>query len=192
MRIGGLVGESKDSQVAKCYANATVEGDESVGGLIGYKNFVASLSNSYAAGTVNGRNYVGGLLGAGVNNFTSCYSVSVATDSAAYRGLFGDVSESSIINNYYLLEGNADVTNFEGTHLTAQQVMQRVGTLPIGTLPIRQITGKTLPRLRGMYNTVVLPVADTAQINKPYTHTLRVVGMNNTVASVAALAAWRA
>ena len=183
--IGGLVGESKDSQVAKCYANATVKGDMFVGGLIGYNN-AASLSNSYAAGTVSGRKHVGGLLGAGEPDFTSCYSVSVATDSAAYRGLFGDVSGSSIINNYYLLEGNADVTNFEGTRLTAQQLMQQASFTDWDFTDTWQITeGQTLPRLRGMYNhPVVLPVADTAQINKPYTHTLRVVGMDNTVASV--------
>ncbi len=185
-KVGGLVGESKYSQVAKCYANATVEGDESVGGLIGYNNNVATLSNSYAAGTVSGRKNVGGLLGAGVNNFTSCYSVSVATDSAAYWGLNGDAYVNGLTKSYYLLEGNADVTNFEGTRLTAQQLMQQASFTDWDFTDTWQITeGQTLPRLRGLYNhPVVLPVADTAQINKPYTHTLRVVGMDNTVASV--------
>ena len=184
--IGGLVGSSNSSSTtAQCYANATVEGDEAVGGLIGYDSGV-SLSNSYAAGTVSGRKHVGGLIGAGENNFTSCYSVSVATDSAAYRGLNGDAYANGLTKSFYLLEGNADVTNVEGTRLTAQQLMQQASFTDWDFTDIWQITeGQTLPRLRGMYNhPVVLPVADTAQINKPYTHTLRVVGMDNAVASV--------
>jgi hypothetical protein len=66
--VGGLVGESRQgSTVRNSYVTGKVEGNERVGGLVGYNSGTAQNSNlvrsSYATGSVSGSRTVGGLVG---------------------------------------------------------------------------------------------------------------------------------
>ena len=63
--VGGLVGYSYDVNISLCYSSCTVDGSgSSIGGLIGNNyGYFSSISNSYSIGNVNGNEYVGGLVG---------------------------------------------------------------------------------------------------------------------------------
>ncbi len=46
-RCGGLVGWASDSTVSFCYSTCSVNGAEDIGGLIGYKSYLATTRNSF-------------------------------------------------------------------------------------------------------------------------------------------------
>jgi len=61
--VGGLVGQilSGEGSVTSSHATGSVDGERSVGGLVGYSN--AAVTASTASGAVSGSEYVGGLVG---------------------------------------------------------------------------------------------------------------------------------
>ena len=62
VRIGGLVGANR-GKIENCYVRGTVEGEESVGGLVGSDDD-SEISSCYFYGIVNGgKDFVGGLIG---------------------------------------------------------------------------------------------------------------------------------
>jgi uncharacterized membrane protein (UPF0136 family) len=63
--VGGLVGYLRDgSAVSNCYSTCSVTGSGNIiGGLAGYLRNQSNVVNSYSTGSVNGNNYVGGLVG---------------------------------------------------------------------------------------------------------------------------------
>jgi hypothetical protein len=72
--IGGLVGYqsygSYEGVITSCYAAGAVDGNDSVGGLVGWC-FGGAVTKCYSAGLVNGTTNVGGLVGTGggtINN----------------------------------------------------------------------------------------------------------------------------
>jgi len=79
--VGGLVGWNRGS-VTHCYSSGSVNGPDSVGGLVG-GNDEGSVTHCYSNGSVNGHDSVGGLVGwnNGGASITHCYST--GTVSAA-------------------------------------------------------------------------------------------------------------
>jgi len=74
--IGGLVGIN-NGKINKSYFIGIVEGNESVGGLVG-RNILGTISDSYSAGYVYGSEmHVGGLVGQNAGTISSCYSTSI-------------------------------------------------------------------------------------------------------------------
>ncbi|MFH1412586.1 MAG: GLUG motif-containing protein [bacterium] len=61
-RVGGVIGENWGS-VNNSYSEADIEGENSVGGLIGFNTSEFYVENSYATGTIIGHDSVGGLIG---------------------------------------------------------------------------------------------------------------------------------
>ena len=64
--VGGLVGKNEETAVSDCFARSTVEGESSVGGLIGSLDYSGSdVARCYAAGQVTATNaaIAGGLVG---------------------------------------------------------------------------------------------------------------------------------
>jgi hypothetical protein len=66
--VGGLAGYSEDSTISNSYATGSVNGEDYVGGLVGYlwlgdEEAESTVSNSYSIGNVAGDNWVGGLVG---------------------------------------------------------------------------------------------------------------------------------
>lgn len=63
-QVGGLIGYtfSGDISISKCFSSVSVSGNESVGGLVGQLTG-AIIENCYATGQVDGNKYVGGLVG---------------------------------------------------------------------------------------------------------------------------------
>ncbi|NYS45211.1 filamentous hemagglutinin N-terminal domain-containing protein, partial [Halomonas zhaodongensis] len=64
--VGGLVGVIGSGSIKNAYATGAVNGDDNVGGLVGFSSSTSSdksITNSYATGAVSGNNDIGGLLG---------------------------------------------------------------------------------------------------------------------------------
>lgn len=105
---GGLVGFGGNlGKVNNVYVNATVTGQNYVGGLMGYTSACCNMvSNGYAAGSVTGNNSVGGLYGYyydanqdnSINNLFAAVEInSTGTNGAAF-GRLSNVSTVPITN----------------------------------------------------------------------------------------------
>ena len=83
--MGGLVGHLSVGKITDSSFNGTIDGRNSVGGIVGYlqrsgSSYFASVTNCTAAGTVSGVNSVGGIVGQ-----SSCF-IEVCTNNATVKG----------------------------------------------------------------------------------------------------------
>ncbi len=89
--VGGLVGyvhsgTITSGTITSSSSSAEVEGDESVGGLVGYNKGTA---RGYATGAVTGNHYVGGLVGYNSNATATGYATGSVSGSNNVGGLVG-------------------------------------------------------------------------------------------------------
>ena len=114
---GGLAGLITNA--SECYATGNVIGAYDIGGLIGYVEENAKISNCFALGNVTSTNssstsnaLLGGLLGYGntTSKVTNCYSAGVVTGIGHFiGGLFDNINNSNLVNNCYF---DSTVTGF--------------------------------------------------------------------------------
>ena len=99
--VGGLVGDSINTNITKSYSNSNVYGNQYVGGLVGY-NRNTNITKSYSNSNVYGHDEVGGLVGYSRNtNITKSYSNSSVTGEYDVGGLVGENVGSSYIKKSY-------------------------------------------------------------------------------------------
>ena len=105
-KVGGLVGDNRNSKIINSYSWADVEGELWVGGLVGHNNMgygspVAVLSNTYTLGTVTGQEDVGGVLGFNDENAIISHSNTEAdvTGSVNVGGLVGSNKNAMILHS---------------------------------------------------------------------------------------------
>jgi len=93
---------------------ATVTGEGSVGGLVGYH--VGIVSNSYFSGNVTGDEYVGGLLGVNTGTVSNCYSTGSVTGDGYVGGLVGMNFESrgTVSDSFWDTETSGQATSAGG------------------------------------------------------------------------------
>ena len=106
--IGGIAGYMANSKITQCYAEGTIKGRNSVGGIVGHisASVVASLvSDCYFIGDVKGNDYIGGIVGdmnrsnANVNiTVTKCYAVGTVYGNNAVGGIVGYLYNGKITN----------------------------------------------------------------------------------------------
>ncbi|SKC56520.1 immunoglobulin-like domain-containing protein [Maledivibacter halophilus] len=102
---GGLIGVNLDSTIKNSYATGNVEGENSIGGLVGFN--AGTIENSYAAGDVEGDYAAGGLVG--VNKFdtiANSYATGNVEGDYAVGGLVGFNESGTIANSYAM--GNVE------------------------------------------------------------------------------------
>ena len=131
-RIGGLVGynQGSSSSIINCYSTGAVSGSsDSVGGLVGYKEY-GSIINCYSTGAVTGGDNswgLGGLVGSNDSgSISNCYStgnVNGAPDSRYVGGLVGYKSGGSISHCYFLITSGPN--NGYGTPLSDEEMKQQ-------------------------------------------------------------------
>ena len=96
----GILAGSNSGTITDSYANGSVSGANSVGGLVGDNSSGGAITASYATGSVSGIDYVGGLVG---DNSSGAITASYATGSVSgidnVGGLVGDNS-SGITASY--------------------------------------------------------------------------------------------
>lgn len=131
--VGGLVGWSINNEVAESFASGAVSGDNTVGGLVGINSF-AEIKQGYAMGAVTGNNIVGGLVGH--NEVKSFVYQSYATGQV--------IGSASLIGGLVGYNGGGGLsTSFWNT--TANAALQGIGTDDGSST---NIIGKTLAELR--------------------------------------------
>jgi hypothetical protein len=118
--VGGLVGVKIYGTITNCYSDASVSGNEDVGGLVGYNR--GTIYNCYSTGSISGQNDVGGLVGYdSVGIITNCYSKASVSGNNCVGGLVGYVLSfpggSGTIYNCYStgsVSGNEDIGGLVG------------------------------------------------------------------------------
>ena len=77
--VGGLIGLTRNSEIANSYSTGTVTGYNNVGGLVG-NNTATGIASSFNTGSVNGHDRVGGIVGTQyLNGPQNCYNTGSVT-----------------------------------------------------------------------------------------------------------------
>lgn len=105
--VGGLYGGGSNALIENCnFTGLFVEGNEFVGGLVGYISF-DTIINSYSSAVVTGEKYIGGLVGYGFfSELSDCYSSGSINGDLQVGGLIGQFLSSTLSNSYF--SGNID------------------------------------------------------------------------------------
>ncbi len=115
--VGGLVADNYGS-VSNSYATGSVSGlDFRVGGLVGYNEAAATISNSYAMVTVSGSGRVGGLVGENFGSISNSHATGGVIGSNDVGGLVGVNHGSATVGNSYAtgtVSGSGDVGGLVG------------------------------------------------------------------------------
>ena len=100
--IGGLVGQNNGT-ISDCYATGDVTGtDKYVGGLVGRNDSGGPISDCYASGSVNGDDWVGGLVGWNRGGtISACYATGNATGTGDDVGGLVGVTGGGTISACY-------------------------------------------------------------------------------------------
>lgn len=92
--------------------NVSIQGHEYVGGLVGYSQSQALVSQSFVSGSVEGLNYVGGLVGYSYGDIEESYSLGSVTGNIFVAGLngrlAGNMSNSYSRSTVYTLGASGD------------------------------------------------------------------------------------
>ena len=115
--VGGLTGQANSgSSITNSHTDVTVTGTGlKAGGLLGYNN-QGTIENTFSLGSVNGNNEVGGLVGYNAGSITDSHSESTVTGNTDVGGLAGRNHNSIITNAYSLgqVTGNQNVGGLVG------------------------------------------------------------------------------
>jgi hypothetical protein len=93
--VGGLIGIAgcecfpSAAMVTDSYAGCDVDGEISVGGLVGRNGDTGTVTRCYATGNVSGEDLTGGLVGASSGRISNCYATSDACGVDKTGGLMG-------------------------------------------------------------------------------------------------------
>lgn len=107
--VGGLIGYALNAHVSDSYASGSVQGSNSVGGLLGFigkrSGSTASLTNSFAAGSVSG-SIAGGLIGTNGGfdsnlpaDVINCYYNDHTGNPSVCIKIGGEQADCTVINN---------------------------------------------------------------------------------------------
>ena len=107
VRVGGLVGDHQGIIEHGSYTSGVVQGNRSVGGLVGYFRGLNSeenasdygIINSYAESAVHGRAFSGGLVGSNINRIVNGYAIGDVASIFHAGGLVG-INGGTITNTY--------------------------------------------------------------------------------------------
>ncbi len=129
--VGALVG-SNSGTIFNSYSSATVNGDERVGGLVGENT--GTITKSYATGAVVGDEKVGGLVGRNAGNISNSYATGAVSSSGGDRdelgGLVGE-NTGTITASYARgnVTGVLNASNIEDFFANDSTISDRVGGL---------------------------------------------------------------
>jgi len=105
-RVGGLVGYNT-GEITNSYSTSEVQGSNSIGGLVGRNSDVGSVSNAYSTGAVSGNDSVGGLVGENSGSISNAYSTGVVTGDVSVGGLVGDNDTGSNSDTGSIVDSHA-------------------------------------------------------------------------------------
>ena len=99
--VGSLVGFLRNGIIINCYAQGgSVSGYDNIGGLVGWGDFGSStITNCYTTTSVSGNKGIGGLTGS-ANKITNCYATGDVSGYEDVGGLVGENRFQTITNCY--------------------------------------------------------------------------------------------
>ena len=131
-RVGGLVG-ANGGIIDSCYSEATVSGNNNIGGLVGVNGWQTNIptlpdgtpiiatncrvTNSFATGNVTGRSSVGGLIGSSsdsISNVSNVFATGEVKGDNFIGGLIGYNRNGSIISNAFATGNVTGISNSGG------------------------------------------------------------------------------
>jgi len=112
--VGGVVGYSKSGNIISCYCTGSVIGNNCIGGLAG-------SSDWYSKSSVFGNDYVGGLTGTNGGIIDSCFSTGLVSGNSYVGGLVGR-NYSGIIASFWDTESSGQTASGGGHGLTTAQM----------------------------------------------------------------------
>ena len=122
--VGGLAGHNSGGAITNSYVIGSVQGNNSIGGLVG-DNY-GPITNSYTNVEMLGNNYVGGIVGCNFSGgiITNSYTVSLINRSfSSSGGLLGyDSSGSEIANSYWDKDVSGISSGDYGVGLTTEEL----------------------------------------------------------------------
>lgn len=117
------------SSITNSYSTGTIQGGQSVGGLVGgmYIHVNNSISNSFSTASVTGTSFIGGLVGASNTTISNSYATGAVTSTQAgtsrnIGGLVGSNNQGTINNSYStglvtIVSGSTGAGGFVGNNL---------------------------------------------------------------------------
>ena len=127
IECGGLLGRAHVfAEVAECFADCTVVGDQAVGGLFGAGD--ALIERCYALGSVKGSSETGGFVGKGyeVRGCYDCFAAALVDCSGPDCGGFeGDYYAGAVVNCFWDVEASDCNVGDGGTGLPTAEMRMR-------------------------------------------------------------------
>ncbi len=119
-RVGGISGYVGQSQVEECSANVIARSTgNAAGGLIGEIYSKTTIRNCYTIGEVQGNQDIGGLIGyVNTSYIMNCFSNTKATGNAGIASFTGQTTNNSIIKNNITLVNQTVGYKFDGRTAT--------------------------------------------------------------------------
>ncbi len=112
--VGALVG-SNYGTVTNCHSTGSVTGaNGGIGGLVGYNDDVATITQSSSTATVVGVNNTGGLIGQNYGTASESFATGDVTSTGNYAGGFAGSCESSCDVDQCYATGNVSGVNYVG------------------------------------------------------------------------------
>lgn len=124
-QAGGLIGTMYDGHVRQSKATGDVyAGQDSAGGLVGYTNREANITNSYATGNATaGGSYTAGLVANHRGTITNSYATGNATAPGGdVGGLIGYNSSATTTDSYWDVNASGLDSSAGGTGLTTPEM----------------------------------------------------------------------
>ncbi len=87
-KVGGLVGETSETNIYQCFVTGDLKGNEDVGGLVG-RISSGKIYNSYTDVQIDAYTSIGGLAGSSYGDIYSSYSTGEANGFSSVGGLVG-------------------------------------------------------------------------------------------------------
>ena len=144
--ISGLVGFNFLSTMSNCYSTGTVNGDTSVGGLVGYNYGI--IHNCYSIITVSGNDNVGGLVGSNGCDVSQSFSSGVVSGNRNVGGLVG-INEAS--HTWW---------RFDSTIIQCYSTCNVTGIKSVGGLLGHNMDGRDDPYVGQCYSTGAVSGSD--------------------------------
>ncbi|NCP84256.1 MAG: T9SS type A sorting domain-containing protein [Bacteroidetes bacterium] len=112
--VGGISSRLIASTLHRSSNEATITGNNSTGGLIGWNEMNSTITESWSSGNISGRQFVGGLVGYNSGTITNTYAAgNVVGSLEIIGGLVGNLDTGTISTSYS--SGSVTLTNPNST-----------------------------------------------------------------------------
>lgn len=174
--IGGLIGMLGQGQISRSSSNSTLNGKNSVGGLLGISIRPTNVvEDCFSEGTISGTDSIGGLIGQNGNSTASnnaggtvrrCSSKSTVNSSGRFGGgLIGQNFAGPVYqcSSYSTVSGGSFIGGLIGTSNGSIQDCYATGTVDCSSMYFGGLIGTTGATIARCYAAVVLSGSTTVR-----------------------------